>query len=152
MQATRIAQAYLDDVAALVMADDWEAYTETISRPFMLVTHTATLTFTTPDDIRTVYDAFRSLLQTQKVTDYIRLVETAQQIDDNLISARYVTHLMTGGHRIMDPVRSSISLRLEGNRWRAASITNAVSSSRWPLLMPKLGHETDLSPKGPDHD
>lgn len=142
MEATRIAQSYLDEVAAIVLANDWQAYTDCISRPFLLVTHAATLSFATPDDIRTVYDDFRTLLLSQRVTDLVRLVETAQQIDETLISARYVTHLMAGSHRIMDPVRSSISLRLEGNRWRAASITNAVSSSRWPLLMPRVGQET----------
>lgn len=155
MQATMIAQAYLDDVAAIVMADDWDAYTDAISQPFLLITHTTTMTFATPDEIRGVYRDFVLLLRTQRVTDFIRLVETAQQIDENLISARYVTHLMSGSHRIMDPVRSSISLRLEGNRWRAASITNAVSNSRWPLMMPKLPQGAADTPsvlKGPDHD
>lgn len=141
MQATAIAQTYLDEVSAIVMADDWEAYSDAISQPFLLITHAATLSFATPDDIRGVYDDFRVLLQSQRVTDFIRLVDSAQQIDQNLISARYITHLMAGSHRIMDPVRSSISLRLEGNRWRAASITNSVSSSRWPLLLPRLGDD-----------
>lgn len=141
MQASVIAQQYLDEAAAIVMADDWPAYTDVISRPFLLITHTGTMTFATPDEIRGIYQDFVQLLRTQHVTDYIRLVETAQQIDTDLIMADYVTHLMCGSHRIMDPVRSSISLRLEGIRWRAASITNAVASSRWPLLMPKLGEE-----------
>lgn len=155
MQATAIAQSYLDEVAAIVMADDWEAYCESISRPFLLITHTETLSFATPDDIRGIYDNFRLLLLGQRVTDFIRLVNSAQLIDQNLISARYVTHLMSGSLRIMEPVQSSISLRLEGNRWRAASIINAVSNSRWPLLMPKLGEDaqaTNSSVKGSDHD
>jgi hypothetical protein len=139
MQAAAIAQTYLDEVAAIVMADDWDSYTNTICRPFLLITHTDTMTFATPHDIRGIYQNFVLLLHTQRVTDFIRLVETADLIDQNLISARYVTHLMAGGNRIMNPVVSSISLRLEGNRWRAASITNAVSNSRWPLLMPKMG-------------
>lgn len=139
MQATAIAQSYLDSVADSVMTDDWESYADSISRPFLLVTHDHTLSFATPDEIRGIYDEFRLLLRTQRVTDYIRLVDTAFQIDPGLITARYVTHLMAGSHRIIDPVRSSLSLRLEGNRWRAASITNAVSNSRWPLLMPRLG-------------
>lgn len=141
MQATRIAQTYLDEVAALVMADDWDGYTDAICWPFLLITHETSLSFPAPEDIRPVYHDFRTLLVSQRVTDLIRLVETAQQIDDSLISARYVTHLMAGSLRIMEPVLSSISLRLEGNRWRAASITNAVSNSRWPLLMPKLGED-----------
>lgn len=155
MRATKIAQDYLDEVAAIVMADDWDAYCDAISRPFLLITHTTTMSFATPDDIRGVYQDFVLLLRTQRVTDFIRLVEAAQQMDPNLISARYITHLMSGSHRILEPVRSSISLRLEGNRWRAASITNAVSNSRWPLLMPEMtpiSADTTSPAKGSDHD
>ena len=141
MQATAIVQSYLDEVSAIMMANDWEAYTDVLCRPFMLITHTETLTFATPDDIRSIYDGFYNMLQSQRVTDYIRLVESAGQIDQDLISARYVTHLISGGMRIMPPTKSSITLRLEGNRWRAASITNALSNSRWPLLIPRLGDD-----------
>jgi hypothetical protein len=150
MSAREIVQTYLDEVSAIVMANDWKAYTDVLCRPFMMITHAETLTFATPDDIRALYDRFRDLLQSQRVTDYIRLVDAAEQIDPDLISARYVTHLLSGGMRIMDPVKSGITLRLEGNRWRAASITNAVSNSRWPLLMPRLGPAFPV--KGPDHD
>jgi hypothetical protein len=107
-----------------------------------MITHDKTLTFATPDDIRGVFDDFVQLLRSQRVTDFIRLVDTAFMIDVDLISARYVTHLLSGGHRIIDPMRSSIDLRLEGDRWRAASIANALSHSRWPGLMPRLGQET----------
>ena len=155
MQATAIAQAHLDHVAAIVMAEDWAAYTTVISRPFLLVTQTSTLSFANPEDLRGLFQDFMLMLRTQRVTDYIRLVDTAQMIDDHLISARYATHLLSGGQRVMDPVRSGITLRLEGGRWRAASITNSVLTSRWPLLMPSQSRDTaapDLSVKGTDHD
>jgi len=139
--AVAIAQSYLDEVSAIVMADDWAAYAEMICRPFLMITHTRTMVFDTPEDIRGVYTDFVSLLRSQRVTDYIRLIETADQIDRDLISARYVTHLLSGGQRVMEPVKSGISLRLEGNRWRAASITNAVSNSRWPLLLPPIAQD-----------
>lgn len=138
MDPKAISQDYLDEVGAAVMADNWASYTDCISRPFHLVTHDTALTFATPDDLRGIYLDFRNLLRTQRITNYIRLVDAAERIDRELIIAQYVTHLMSGGHRIMEPVRSGITLRLEGNRWRAASITNAVSSSRWPLLLPPL--------------
>lgn len=155
MQSSQIVQSYLDEVAAYVMDDDWDAYCDTVSRPFLLITHEKSMTFANPDEIRGIFDDFRQMLTTQRVTDFIRLVEVSQQIDERLISARYVTHLMSGSYRIIEPIRSSISLRLEGNRWRAASITNAVSNSRWPLLMPRLSDAAEAAHsavKGPDHD
>jgi len=141
MQASAIVQTYLDEVAAIVVAGDWEAYTDVVCRPFTMITHSGTLSFATPDDIRCIYDGFRDLLRSQHVTNFIRLVDTAHQIEHDLISASYVTHLISGGTRIMDPVTSGITLRLDGNRWRAASITNALSNSRWPLLMSRPGDE-----------
>jgi hypothetical protein len=141
MQATAIVQSYLDDVGAIVLRNDWDAYCDVLCRPFTLITHAETLIFATPDDIRSLYDGFLDMLQSQRVTDFIRLVETAAQVDPDLISARYVTHLMSGGMRIMPPTTSQITLRLEVNRWRAASITNALSNSRWPVLMPRLGDD-----------
>ena len=141
MQTKAIAQAYLDEVAALVLAQDWTGYCDCMCQPFHLVTHAETLIFPTLDDLRIGYDRFVGLLRSQRVTDFIRLVESAEQIDRDMITARYTTHLMSGGTRIMEPVVSGITLRLEGNRRRAASITNAVSNSRWPLLMPRLGQD-----------
>jgi len=141
MNATVIAQAYLDEVALAVMADNWDAYRHCISSPFLMINHTGTMHFATPEDLRSLYTEFLGMLRTQRVTDYIRLVEDAELIDRDLITARYVTHLLSGGNRIMDPVRSSISLRFEDGRWRAASITNALSNSRWPSLLPRLGED-----------
>jgi hypothetical protein len=102
----------------------------------------------TEETLREGFDTFRGLLKSQRVTDYIRLVESAEAPDRDLISARYVTHLIAGSLRVMDPFHSHITLRLTGNRWTAASITNALANSRWPLDVLR-GPETDPE-KGPD--
>ncbi len=160
MDAAAIAQTYLDEVAAIVMADDWTAFTDVLCRPFTIVTNASTLTYPTPEDLRGVYVDFVAMIRTQHVTDYIRLVESVSHLDPDLISARYVTHLLSSGHRLMDPVKSSIILRREDNRWRAASIINSASNFRWLLLTPELGQDApgaaaplpNSSVKGPDHD
>ncbi len=141
MSATAIAQTYLDAVSGIVMANDWQAYVDHMSWPFLMVTHDRTMTFDAPEDICAIFTGFRDLLKSQRVTDYIRLVESAEQIDQDLITARYVTHLMSGSVRIIEPVRSVITLRHEDARWRAASIINALSNSRWPLLLPRRGED-----------
>ncbi len=148
MQAVRILQDYLDDIAAAVMSGDYPRYRDGVVLPLHLVTHTTNLSVTTEDGLRNGFDAFRLMLRTQRVTDYIRLVESAQAIDEELISGRYVTHLIAGGMRVNDPFQSQITLRREAGRWRAASITNALSNSRWPLVMPSLANTDPL--KGPE--
>ena len=137
MDAPTLLQSYLDDVATAVMQGDWSSYESRICLPFYLITHTANLTVATEVDLRKGFDAFRETLKLQHITDYIRLVETASQLDPDLITGQYMTHLLAGGQRVIAPFRSSITLRLIGNHWRAASITNALANSRWPIVMPK---------------
>lgn len=148
MTTSSIAQTYLDEIAAAVMSGDYQAYRRGMTLPFYLITHTANLAVTTEEALRDGFDTFCSLLQIQRVTDYIRLVDSAQRLDADLISARYVTHLIAGGTRITEPFHSQITLRMTGDRWCAASITNALSNSRWPLDVLR-GPDPDPL-KGPD--
>jgi hypothetical protein len=39
---------------------------------------------------------------------------------------------------LVPPFRSAITLRHQEGVWRAASITNALANSRWPIHMPKV--------------
>ncbi len=138
MDAPTLLQCYLDEVSVAVMQGDWVGYEAHVCLPFHLVTQTANLTVSTQAELRQGFDAFRETLHLQHITDYIRLVESATQLDPDLITGQYMTHLLAGGQRVINPFRSSITLRLIGNQWRAASITNALANSRWPISMPKL--------------
>lgn len=146
--APQILQTYLDEVSAAVMRGDWPAYRDSVALPFQLVTHTASLQIATEEDLRQGFETFSEALRIRRVTDYVRLVEGAERLDDALVTGRYITHLMAGTVRVMPPFRSQITLRLDDGRWRAASITNALANSRWPILLPDP-RITDVT-KGPD--
>jgi hypothetical protein len=148
MDAGRILQSYLDEIAEAVMAGDFEAYREGVTLPFHLVTHTQNVTLADEPTLRAAFDTFRSMLQSQRVTNFIRLINSAQSFDETLIAGRYVTHLIAGSLRIIDPFHSQITLRHVDGRWRAASITNALANSRWPELMANPAPADPL--KGPD--
>lgn len=148
MDAADSFQAYLDEVSRAVLADDWETYRQCIALPCHIVSHDESKVVATEDDLKAGFDQFRDTLRFHKVTDYIRLVETATLLDRELISGSYISHLLAGGQRIMPPFRSQMTLRLIGNRWRAASVTNALANSRWPLVRLALHPDTDL--KGPE--
>ncbi|RGP39061.1 hypothetical protein [Pseudotabrizicola alkalilacus] len=134
MPAAAILQAYLDEISVAVMTGDFAAYRAGVVLPFHLVTHTENLTFTTDDDLREGFESFCAMLRSQRVTDYIRLVESAQALDPNLITGRYISHIISGGMRVFDPFPSQTTLRRIEDRWKAASISNAVAKARWPLL------------------
>jgi hypothetical protein len=139
MTPSAIMQEYLDQVAGHVMAGRFEDYRDSVALPFHLVTASENLVLRTEGDLRASFDGFRDLLRLHRVTDYIRLVESCQQLDQGLIAGRYVTHLISGGTRIAETFHSQVTLRLVGNSWRAASISNALANSRWPFLIPGPG-------------
>ena len=145
--AARILQSYLDAVAQTVMNDDWETYRDAVSLPCHVISHNESKVVATEEDLLLGFTQFRDTLRFQRVTDYIRLVETASLLDRDLLSGGYVTHLLVRGHRILDPFRSQITLRLQGNRWRAVSVTNGLANSRWPLIRLELPPTSE--PKGP---
>lgn len=146
MPALQLLQSYLDEIGTAVLRGDWETYRSHVQLPFTLITEAATLTVSTEADLRQGFDSFHDMLQFQKVTDYVRLAESAVEIDDHLISGRYVSHFIAGSHRILPPFRSTMTLRLLGNTWRAVAITNSTSNMQWPIQMPRV----DQPPKGAD--
>ena len=138
MDAPETLQAYLDEVSRTVLADDWETYRMCVALPFHIVSHDENKVVSTEDDLRAGFDQFCDTLRFNRITDYIRLVESATMLDQDLISGSYMSHLISHGQRIMPAFRSQITLQLIGNRWRAASVTNALANSRWPLVRLQL--------------
>ena len=140
-------QIYLDEVAGAVLRQDYAAYREHVALPFQVVTHTASLQIDNDRNLRQRFDSYAQALRVQRITDWLRLVEGAEELDEALITGRYVTHMMAGAHRVMPPFRSQITLRREDGRWRAASITNAHATSRRSLIVPVVA-STEAA-KGP---
>lgn len=134
MDSSAILQSYLDDVAAALLADEWGAYRRRICLPCAVISHDETKLVTTEEGLRLGYEIFRDIFRSQHVTDYIRLADQAFRLDVDLISGSYVSHVIAGGHRVIAPYRSVLTLRLEEGVWRAASVTNGLANSRWPLV------------------
>ncbi len=136
MNVMEVLQDYLDKVSACVMTQNWDGYRPSVSLPLHLITATSSMTVTTEAELRLHFDTFAQTLKAQHVTDFIRLAELATEMTETLISCRFVTHLMSNGHRLIPPYRSQMTLRFEDGSWRAASITNSLANSTWPMLMP----------------
>lgn len=148
MDAANILQEFLDQIGAAMLADDWLTYRDGIFLPCHIISHDETKVVATEEDLKAGFDQFYATLQAQRVTDYVRLVESAALLEATLIAGDYTTHLIAGGQRAMPPFKSQMTLRLVGNRWRAASVTNVLANSRWPLV--RLALHPDDDPKGPE--
>ena len=108
-------QIFLDEVAGAVLRQDFAAYRECMALPFQVVTHTASLQIEYDHNLRQRFDTYAQAMRLQRITDWLRLVEGAEELDEALITGRYVTHMMAGAHRVMPPFRSQITLRSEAS-------------------------------------
>jgi len=138
MPAMQLLQSCLDEIGAATMAGDWQTYRAHVELPFTLITETATMLVETEAELRKGFDSFHDMLKFQKVTQYVRLADSAVELSDTLISGRYVSHFIAGAHRIVPPFRSTMTLRLVGNSWRAVAITNSLSNMQWPIQVPRV--------------
>ena len=138
MDSAAILQSYLDEVSVVTLAGDWDSYSHMVQLPCAVISHDESKIVATEDELKLGFDSFVLTLKSQRATDFIRLVEQASRLDDDLISGSYITHIISGGTRIIAPYRSIMTLRLSGGRWKAASITNGLANSRWPLMRLQL--------------
>lgn len=138
MIAHRILQDYLDAVGRAVMEDDFATYADHVSIPFVLATAATTLVIKSVEELEHGFDSFVEMIESQGVTDYVRVIESAVMSDDGLISGRYVTHLLSDGTPKHPPFTSRIGLRLEDDRWRAVTIANDLTNARWPIILNEL--------------
>lgn len=134
MQAIGILQEYLDEMGRHVLAADFDAYVSRICLPFHLLTAAANMVITTEAELRAGFDTFDIMLKAQRVTDYIRLAAHAMFVEDGLISGHYTTHFLSHSQRIVPPFPSQMVLRrTSAGVWQAASITNGLKASSWPV-------------------
>ncbi len=138
MPAMQLVQSYLDEIGTAVLVGDWDTYRNHVALPFTLITESAMMVVETEESLRKGFDSFHDMLKFQRVTQYVRLVESAEDLGGDLISGRYVSHFIAGSHRIIPPFHSAITLRLIGNNWHAVTITNSLSNMQWPIQVPRV--------------
>jgi hypothetical protein len=135
MASRAIMQVYLDEVSFAVLQNDWETYRDRIALPCAVISHDKTKIVVTEEELKEGFEEFRSTLRILRVTDYIRIVDQAIRLDEELISGTYISHVISGGQRILAPFHSAMTLRLVAGRWCAAAVCNGLANSRWPLVL-----------------
>ena len=131
-------QAWLDTLSDAAMAGDFETYIASISLPFTLVTSAGAMVQTTEDDMRDGFEAFHAMLKTLRATQIIRIAERVDRVSANVLTGLYETQILQGGQRLFAPFRSSVTLVMSGNHWKAAQIANGMTNHTWPIVMPRI--------------
>lgn len=140
-------QDWLDKDVETYFADDFRAHADALVLPYVVVTRTAVMIVEGEARLKEGFDAWVSMLKTQNVSDVIHTMQDANEIGDDLISARYMTHLLRGATPICPPYSSTSVFRVsESGKICAVSMTTGLKNLSWPITVPRV--EGDGDPLG----
>ena len=132
-------QGWLDRQTEAQLSGDFEAFADMHELPHVIVTRTAVLIVEDEVRLKEGFDAWVSMLKTQNVSDVIHTVQDASEIGDDLLSGRYVTHLLRGATPICPPYSSTATFRCDADRaLRVVSMTNGMKNLSWPITVPRV--------------
>ncbi len=136
MDAKAELQTWLDTMSAATLAGDWRTYAAHVSLPFRLITETGDMTVHTEAELKRGFDGFVASLRAQAVSDYIRIVLSADRPAPDRMSGTYSSHILSQGLRVLPRFDSAIELAHQDGIWRATTIANTLNNDRWPIDVP----------------
>lgn len=141
MAASEAFQHYLDRVALALMHGNFEAYRDCVELPLSIVTSAANLVVRTEDDLAEGFDALCDMLCCRGASE-ARLVGLQSRFEgpDRIVGV-YESHYLCNGLPLMPPFFSRIWLERRNGLWKATSVHNTTSETRWPILLTRV--ETD---------
>jgi hypothetical protein len=144
-QPVSILQTYLDDVGAAVMNDRFDIYASRIQLPLSLLTSSANITVSCPDDLQDGFDDFVDMMRSQGVTAMIRTVKQARFMGNQHIVGIYETRMMGHDRQVLPTFHSKMWITSQDGTWKAIKIHNTTKDSRWPMLYTRLDADNWLS-------
>ena len=135
MSALSIYQTYLDQTAATVAANDFEAYADLMQFPYTANGSQLEQVIETPEDLRPFFNVLRGC-HDGTVGDRIeRLADRAEFVAGHLICGYHTGTVYKGTAVTVQPVHSCMVLCRTGTRWRLQSVNNSVDNSEYPFSM-----------------
>ncbi|MFT6536816.1 MAG: hypothetical protein ACJAQU_001719 [Loktanella salsilacus] len=135
--AEAILQTWLDEVIVQVFANDFDGWADTMACPLVTVSCQGRSVIGTRDMLREKFDQWRTLFEVQRVTDMIRVAQHATFVTEDQIHGEYTTETLSHGQRIIPGFSSTITLTLQGRRWRATELISGMTGSHRHLLHAK---------------
>ncbi|PZX15248.1 hypothetical protein LX81_02551 [Palleronia aestuarii] len=131
-------QEWLDKVGDCYLTGDFDAYCSCFELPIAFITDQALTMIADETSLRSGFDAWRRMLESQRMTHMIRIARDVHVLSGSLISGVYVTHLMKDANRICPEFNSSATLRLVDGEWRAMGVTWGLSNASFPIVVPRV--------------
>lgn len=145
MRANTILQAYLDEMAKIVMNEWFDAYAARVQLPLSILTSSANITVTTRTDLEDGFDDFIEMIRSHGVTHMQRAVQAATFQGNDHIVGVYETRLLAGEKLALPVFHSKMWIGCYDGVWKAIKIHNTTNEARWPMLLTRLSTEHWLS-------
>lgn len=145
MRANTILQAYLDEMAKIVMNEWFDAYAARVQLPLSILTSSANITVTTRADLEDGFDDFIEMIRSHGVTHMQRAVQAATFQGNDHIVGVYETRLLAGEKLALPVFHSKMWIGCYDGVWKAIKIHNTTNEARWPMLLTRLSTEHWLS-------
>ena len=127
--AEKICEGFLETTARALLARDFETFAACFLLPHTIETPDHKTVLKTPAALRNVFDRVCEDYQNRRLTDLMRFIEVAEFRGPNRIEVMYVTHMMSGNHRVVDPFPCYSVVERIGDTWLIASSQYAVDQS-----------------------
>lgn len=137
-KAHDIYQLTLDIVSRALMAGDLDTCLRFLAIPHQLRTLDAERLVTTEDEMRIALTDYRAFILGNGATSYIRLCDEAQFDTPNTIVGTHQSHLIAGGHVVLDPYMVEMTLIRQGPLWRATHSLTLSHNHDTPVISPTL--------------
>ena len=126
-----IYQEYLDFMAKALLARDADRFFSRLYFPHVIITEDATQITHSREELEPLFQSVSNNLIEQRVTDYARIVMSAERESAETIVGHWETHVLQGGHRLVAPYPSCGRLRLVDGVWLSSHV---VQGFRYPQL------------------
>lgn len=128
-QAVAIAQQHLDAIEDAYLTRNLAKFLAQMAIPHVLTTHTSIQVRDTEADLTRYFQDYSRTLIQQGVTEFVRIVKFAEFRSDDVLISEQETHVISSGHRLVDPYPTRIRLVREGTRWRQTHATEAIENT-----------------------
>lgn len=129
-EARDIYQSFLDETSRLVLRGEGAAYCAHVVLPFVFRTADGETIIESEADMAADITQINTWLQSQGVTDYVRLARTARFHGPDTIEGFHVTYTLRNALHVMDPYSNRMILkRGQDGQWRTTSAEHELAGA-----------------------
>lgn len=128
-------QDWLDRGSDLMMRGEFDAWAATAALPCIIETGRSRVVIQTMADLRSGFDAWRTTLVGNGITEMVRTARDVHAHDDQTIAAAFEVDLLCRAVRVVPTFSSWILLRRTDAAWRLTHLISGLANQHYPFTV-----------------